>query len=329
MLERSLLAAALLALVPLAPDARAEDPLRLLLKNDAVTLTILVPDAKNGYYRGSRFDWHGIVSKAEHAGHTLFNEWKTPHDPNGHDDVGGTAEEFGMFTPPGYDAASPGGSFLKIGIGILQRPDKEKYEFWKNYKVLDTGRVTTKSGPHSVTFHQDISFGEYAYSYTKTVELDTAKPLFTIRRELENTGKKPIQTNHYCHDFLSFDNKPVGPDYKLTFAVEPKPRPQADFNTVAHLRGTELSFSGPLDKGTIYMELDGFAANREGAKVTAQDVKTGFGVRITGDVPVREWHVWGIKTTLCPEPFVDVKLDPGETKKWSTTYELFVEEPKK
>src|SRR5262249_40571259 len=103
----------------------------------------------------------------------------------------------------------------------------------------------------------------------------------------------------------------------------------SDFNTVARLSGPDLTFTGPLDKGTIYMELDGFGEKPDGFAVKAWDVKTGFGVKITGDVPVREWHVWGIKTTLCPEPFIDVKRDMGEVKRWTTRYELFVEQPKK
>jgi hypothetical protein len=111
--------------------------------------------------------------------------------------------------------------------------------------------------------------------------------------------------------------------------VAPKPRAKSDFNTVARLNGADLTFTGPLDQGTIYMELDGFGEEIGWVCGKARDTKTGFGVKITGDVPVREWHVWGIKTTLCPEPFVDIKLDPGETKKWATRYELFVEEPKK
>ena len=111
--------------------------------------------------------------------------------------------------------------------------------------------------------------------------------------------------------------------------MAPKPRAKSDFNKVARLDGADLTFTGPLDKGTIYMELDGFGEKSAGFAVKARDTKTGFGVKITGNVPVREWHVWGIKTALCPEPFVDIKLDPGETKKWATRYELFVEEPKK
>jgi hypothetical protein len=329
MTKSSLTAITLLVLASAGPRLRADGPPHVVLKNDKVTLTVLIPDDKNGYYRGSRFDWHGIVSKVEYAGHILFNEWKTPHDPNGHDDVGGTAEEFGMFTPIGYDAAATGDPFLKIGIGLLQRTNQEKYEFWKPFKVLNTGREVMTSGLRTATFHQGIEFQDYAYLYAKIVELDSAKPIFTIHRELKNTGKKPIRTDHYCHHFLSFDNKPVGPDYNLTFPVAPKPRPKSDFNKVTRLNGTDLTFTGVLETGTIYMELDGFGEKSDGFTATARDSKTGFGVKIIGDVPVREWHVWGIKTTLCPEPFVDIKLDPGETKKWSTRYELFVEAPKK
>jgi len=46
-----------------------------------------------------------------------------------HDNVSGTAGEFGMgiadnVPPPlGFDEAKPGDCFVKIGVGVLRRPD--------------------------------------------------------------------------------------------------------------------------------------------------------------------------------------------------------------
>src|SRR4051812_12289404 len=122
-----LLAPALL-LIASAPAAHAADSPRHVLTDGRLTLTVLLPDAKTGFYRGTRFDWSGVVEKAEVNGHTLFGYWKATHDPTNHDDVPGTAEEFGTATSPvagplGYREAKSGQTFLKIGVGELEKID--------------------------------------------------------------------------------------------------------------------------------------------------------------------------------------------------------------
>jgi hypothetical protein len=47
-------------------------------------------------------------------------------------------------------------------------------------------------------------------------------------------------------------------------------------------------------------------------------------LRIAGDRPLTKCNVWAVKTTLCPEPFVDLRLGPGEEAKWATRYEIRV-----
>ena len=144
-----------------------------------------------------------------------------------------------------------------------------------------------------------------------------------IRRTLKNTGTKPIHTDHYGHNFLSFDGKPVGPDYRLTFAKEPKPREKKhDLAAGAKLDGKVLSFEKELTKGTIYTELDGLADAAESNVIVAEDVKTGFGVRIIGDTKLKELHVWAIKTA-CARSRLSNEHRPGAEVKWSTRYELF------
>ena len=111
---------------------------------------------------------------------------------------------------------------------------------------------------------------------------------------------------------------------RLTFAKEPKPRVKKhDLAAGAKLDGKVLSFDKELTKGTIYTELDGLADAASSNMIVAEDVKTGFGVRIIGDTKLKELHVWAIKTALCPEPFVELNIAPGAEAKWSTRYELF------
>src|SRR5579883_1184498 len=68
--------------------------------------------------------------------HKLFGPWKDTHDPTNHDDIIGLAPEFGQVNPLGYDDAKVGGTFLKIGVGELEKPKEEKYSFATKYKVV-------------------------------------------------------------------------------------------------------------------------------------------------------------------------------------------------
>ncbi len=59
-----------------------------------------------------------MIGRVDWSGHTFFGEWKqSRHDPNGSDDVVGSAEEFGMSAPLGYADAKPGETFIKIDVG--------------------------------------------------------------------------------------------------------------------------------------------------------------------------------------------------------------------
>jgi hypothetical protein len=45
---------------------------------------------------------------------------------------------------------------------------------------------------------------------------------------------------------------------------------------------------------------------------------------IINDRPLAKINVWSVTTTLCPEPFVQIKADPGREVSWATRYEFVV-----
>src|ERR1700733_11277862 len=108
------------------------------ISNTSLRVKLYLPDAANGFYRGTRFDWSGVVADLEYAGHSYYGPWFTQTDPKVSDFVyqaaeivagpcsaiTGPVEEFGVL---GYDDAKPGGTFLKIGVGILRKPDDARY----------------------------------------------------------------------------------------------------------------------------------------------------------------------------------------------------------
>jgi hypothetical protein len=202
-------------------EAPTKKPPRLILKNDSVKLTIFLPDFTNGYYRGTRFDWSGLVGQAEYKGHTFFGPWKTTHDPKNFEDADGTAEEFGIVNPPGYDAAKAGEPFLKIGIGLLEKPKEDKYQFFGTYKIVDSGKWHVRHEADQIEFEHTVGpRADWGYRYVKHLQL--SKDGFTIEHTLKNTGKKRIETDHYCHNFIRIDEQPVGVDFVMDFAFEPK-----------------------------------------------------------------------------------------------------------
>ncbi len=103
------------------------------ITNGQVTAKMYLPDAKNGYYRSTRFDWSGAVYSLAYKGHDYYGPWFDSVDPNVINWVyrdgkivdgpcgalEGPVDEFQ--TPLGWDEAKPGGTFIKIGVGVLRK----------------------------------------------------------------------------------------------------------------------------------------------------------------------------------------------------------------
>ncbi len=97
------------ALDPCASQTATDVP-QLSISNGLVHALIDLPDADKGWYRGSRFDWSGVIPCLSYDGHTYFNPWRPTHDPMGHDSLAGPVEEFNSLeskAPLGFDDAKP------------------------------------------------------------------------------------------------------------------------------------------------------------------------------------------------------------------------------
>ena len=54
-----------------------------------------------------------------------------------------------------------------------------------------------------------------------------------------------------------------------------------------------------------------------------ENLKTGAGVRITGDKPVSKIIYWSAVKTQCPEPYIDIDIQPGESFSWNIVYDFY------
>jgi len=297
------------------------------ISNGLIQANLYLPDTESGYYRGTRFDWSGVIASLEYDGHSYFGQWFPNYDPLLHDAITGPVE---AFDPIGYETAKPGEPFLKIGVGTLKKINDEPYRFTSPFEILNGGKWSVKNKKDRVVFTHILKDANgYAYLYEKTVKLVKGKPEMVLAHSLKNTGEKPIETKVYNHNFFMLDDQPIGPDYSVTFPFDLELISNTrGMGTTVEIQKNKLVFLEPIKpRESIYIVLGGFSDQASDYDITLSNSKTGAGVRITNDRPITNLPVWSIPTTLCPEPYMLVSVAPGETFTWNTTYEFLSEKP--
>ena len=63
-----------------APCTHSIDRASVQITNGAITATVYLPGAADGFYRGTRFDWAGVIGRLEYRGHTFYAPWFTKTD---------------------------------------------------------------------------------------------------------------------------------------------------------------------------------------------------------------------------------------------------------
>ena len=59
------------------------------ISNGVIQAKLFLPDPEQGYYRGTRFDWSGVISSLQYKGHEYFGQWFENYDPKIHDAITG------------------------------------------------------------------------------------------------------------------------------------------------------------------------------------------------------------------------------------------------
>lgn len=284
-------------------------------------MKLYLPDPLKGYYRATRFDWSGIIYSLEFQGHQYFGEWKATHDPFVHDDITGPVESFGS-PGLGYDEAEPGGEFIRIGVGILEKIKEPKYAWDKTYKILDYGVWKVEQGQDWIEFKHELkSKAGWGYIYIKKIELKKDATGFSIYHTLKNTGNKTIDTDQYNHNFFVIDNENIGPDFQVKFPFNVST--ENDLKGIVKIDRNKLSFNKKLAQGSIWMDLNGYGKEISDHEIELINNKTGTGVSIKVDKPLYKLVFWATTTTLCPENFIELNLTPGEEEAWVSEYTLY------
>ena len=321
-------------LVPIATLVQSPS---VSIGNGLLSAKIYLPDPAKGFYRGSRFDWAGMIGGLTYRGHDFYPPWFRAlghgvrdfiFDADGAAIAGpntaatGPVEEFnGDGGALGYAEAAPGGRFVKIGVGVLQRPAADNYSQFVPYPIVDAGQRSTRARADSVAFTHTVAEpgSGYAYRYTKTVRLLPKQPVMVIEHELVNTGKRAIATQVYDHNFLNIDGAGTKAGLVLTtrfpLVVESMQDPQ-----LATIAGNRVTYVGAMMPGQrVSTRLGGYGATAADYDFRISD-PGGAGLRITSDQPLDRALLWSIRPVMAIEPFVRMSIAPGKSFRWSYTY---------
>ena len=73
----------------------------------------------------------------------------------------------------------------------------------------------------------------------------------------------------------------------------------------------------------VFTEFEGFGKESSDYDIRIENRKSGAGVRIQGDRPIAKLVYWSIRTTLCPEAYIDLQVAPGAESKWQYRYTFY------
>ncbi len=310
----------------------ASDP-QVRITNGHIRANVYLPDARLGFYRGTRFDWSGVISRLHCEGHEYYGPWFTLRDPSVADfifdgpaivagaqsAITGPAEEFVL--PQGYEEAKAGETFVKIGVGALRKSDDAPYSCYHDYEITDAGSWASESSQSSITFtHQlDVNAGGYGYVYQKKLSLGPDTPELIIEHWLQNTGRVALQTAHYNHNFLTLDHEPTGANLIITFPFQVSGEDLDPGFVKAD--GKRVSYQKQLVANEVVaFPLSGFGSGADDYDIRIHHRTSRAGVRMTGDRPLIKLAVWSIRSVLSVEPFIEVRVEPSSAMRWTYRY---------
>lgn len=298
----------------------------VVLEKDKLRVVIYLPDPERGYYRGPRFDWSGMINHAEYDSVIFWNEWNPHNDPLGdHDNATGPAIEFGMTSPLGFNEAKGLEGFIKIGVGVLQKPEDGKPYFFRHpYRVLDTGEwsVTISENHEQAIFRQKVQYREWGYEYSKTVRLSEQR--LSINCRLENIGNNPIVTDVYNHNFLRPDARGFEPPIRIHFDRPLRIDPSARTADAIQLNdsGDVLSATKTITQ-SIWAPL--LYKTHEPAKSFTL-VKGKLQLTVSHDFEPSKYVLFALPEVISVEPFMDIQLLPGQHLAWTYDYQFQVDQ---
>lgn len=278
-------------------------------------LKVEIPHPGEGKNNTCRFDRAGFITSVMLDG---THECCTAEPDNPEDRGSGGAglcSEIIFGTPS--EEAEKGEQFAKFGVGLLMKPDKEPYNFIKKYEFepFEIECIVTDTTAAFLT--KPKLCNGYALTQKKTITL--SDNILTMDYEAVNTGQKQLRLEEYCHNFLTIDHLPIGPDYILHFpttSFKPGKRPyQSDATLIA--RENTFTYTGYNARSAIAFITADEISDRMPCFWELTNTKSALSIKEEVSFHPSKIHVWTIDHIISPEIFHGFDLAPGEEHCWS------------
>jgi len=299
-------------------------PVHEIVTGDMV-VTVMDPNHPDRCYQGVRFASVGAILDVRVRGHRFFNspaDLTRPLDG----DMPGIAPEFDLLAPdgpPGFAEAAPGDGFLKIGVGVLERPDDQRYMFYRHYKLLQPAATElVREAPNRLSWTQQTAgVHGYAYRLEATVEADGQDLI--MRYCLTNTGAKTLTTWPYHHNFLT-----LGADSTAQVVIR---FPESWDWQPAYADTDPRAAYASLQAGTVTLaetvadpiQIHLIPPDTEPGpnRVRVEQPRTEQAVTIDVDTPPGDrTTLFATATVVCPEQFIQLVIPPGQQARWQHHY---------
>lgn len=290
-----------------------------LLRSEILQLEVMDPVDPERYNRGVRFSPVANVLRATMGGKDfLFSP--VEHDPL--KENCGLAMEFDIGTvgePRGFTETAMGEGFLKIGVGVL-RKNIERYSFFAAYEVIELARTTVKWSESAAHFEQSCA-GVNDYAYKLATDIFVKGNILEIHYALANTGQKPFVTEQYTHNYFSFAGAPTGPNYILRFPFDFE---ATGLHPEQERKGREIDFARPISPkiAAVNAVVTPPVDHQGEHSVEVLNPANGMSILASNTLPSLRIAVHATPRYLCPEQFILISLQPGESRQWVRRFEF-------
>ena len=79
-----------------------------------------------------------------------------------------------------------------------------------------------------------------------------------------------------------------------------------------------------MQKGqSVYTALEGFGNTPKDYDIRVENSAARAGVRQTSDRPLAKLIFLSIRTTVCPEAYINMRIEPGKEFAWRISYDFY------
>ncbi|MFA4943709.1 MAG: hypothetical protein WC789_03290 [Lentisphaeria bacterium] len=292
-----------------------------VLDNGVLRVEVMDPSHPQRYNRGVRFTPVAAVLGVRQDGKE-FLFYPVKHDPVA--DHAGLAAEFDMvapgepdaWMPPGYLEAKVGEGFVKIGVGVL-RKERGRYSLFQQPALLAPAVTTAEWQPAGAVFRQTCA-GVNGYAYELRADLTVAKNRVVVAWTLMNTGRKPVTTRQYTHNFFRLGARDTGAGCVLEF---PHDFQATGLEAQQRQVGREIRFLAPIPQWVnLVVPYPPEYAGPNRCTLRRSDMHQS--VTCETSMPGLRTAVHARPEYVSPEQFIRLQVAPGKCVTWTRSYEF-------